>query len=73
MPIDSTRQKLHYETIHLDYEDHYYDAQSMRFREQFYYGPLFEGSILMAARLRIWPAAVVTVHSLSLSAFRTLW
>jgi SAM-dependent methyltransferase len=43
MSIDSSRQKRHYETIHCDYEDHYYDAQSMDFRERFYYDPLFEG------------------------------
>jgi SAM-dependent methyltransferase len=40
---DGARQKLHYEAIHSDYEDHYYDSESMAFRERFYYDPLFAG------------------------------
>jgi SAM-dependent methyltransferase len=83
MPIDSTRQKLHYETIHSDYEDHYYDAQSMHFREQFYYAPLFEGLDLNGcavadlacgsghsslALLKRFPNAVVTGFDISSAA-----
>jgi SAM-dependent methyltransferase len=37
------RQKEHYESIHDAYEDHYYDATSMAYRERFYYDPLFAG------------------------------
>src|SRR2546422_5606234 len=37
------RQKQHYETIHDDYERHYYDAPSMAFRNQFVYDILFAG------------------------------
>jgi hypothetical protein len=49
--IDSTRQKQHYEAIHTNYEDHYYDAQSMAYRERFYYDPLFEGLDLNGCRV----------------------
>ena len=37
----SAGQKEHFETIHDDYESHYYDEQSMAYRERFYYAPLF--------------------------------
>ena len=37
------RQKSHYETIHDDYERHYYDPDSMAYRERFYYRQLFDG------------------------------
>ena len=37
------RQKQHYEKIHDDYERHYYDPQSMAYRERFYYRQLFDG------------------------------
>jgi len=37
----SAGQKEHYETIHDDYESHYYGEQSIAYREQFYYAPLF--------------------------------
>ncbi len=43
MPIESLRQKQHYEAIHAEYEDHYYDPESMRYRERFFFAPLFEG------------------------------
>ena len=36
-------QKQHYESIHEAYESHYYDEQSMAYRERFYYAPLFAG------------------------------
>jgi SAM-dependent methyltransferase len=36
-------QKEHYEAIHDDYESHYYDDESMAYRERFYYAPLFAG------------------------------
>ena len=39
----SSRQKLHYETIHDAYELHYFDAQSMQYRERFMLGPLLQG------------------------------
>src|SRR5262245_36293910 len=37
------RQQQHYETIHDDYERHYYDASSMAFRSRFVYDVLFDG------------------------------
>jgi SAM-dependent methyltransferase len=36
-------QKAYFEEIHDAYNAHYYDASSMRFREEFIYDPLFEG------------------------------
>jgi len=39
---DALRQKEHYETIHEDYEAHYYDATSLAYRRQYIYAPLFE-------------------------------
>src|SRR6476660_5880416 len=81
--IDSTRQKRHYEAIHTNYEDHYYDAQSMAYRERFYYDPLFEGLDLngctvadlasgsghsSVALLKRFPKAVVTGFDISSSA-----
>jgi len=81
--IDSTRQKQHYEAIHTNYEDHYYDAQSMAYRERFYYDPLFEGLDLNGCRvadlasgsghnsvalLKRFPKAVVTGFDISSSA-----
>jgi len=41
MQSASNPQKGHYESIHAAYEDHYYDEQSMAYRERFYYAPLF--------------------------------
>jgi SAM-dependent methyltransferase len=46
MASGSGRQKIHYEAIHSDYESHYYDAQSMAFRDRYFYRPLFAGSDL---------------------------
>ena len=40
---DALRQKQHYETIHADYEAHYYDATSLDYRNRFIYAPLFDG------------------------------
>ena len=37
------KQKTHYETIHEQYEAHYFDAESMSFREQFVYDRMFAG------------------------------
>ena len=34
-------QKEHYNRIHDAYENHYYDRESMAYRERFYYAPLF--------------------------------
>jgi len=80
---DSARQKAHYEAIHSNYEDHYYDAQSMTYRERFYYDPLFAGLDLNACRvadlacgsghnslavLRRFPKAMVTGFDISASA-----
>jgi ubiquinone/menaquinone biosynthesis C-methylase UbiE len=42
-PQDSLRQKAHYEHIHDEYEAHYYDACSLRYREQFILAPLLSG------------------------------
>lgn len=39
----SLRQKAHYERIHDEYEAHYYDAPSLRYREQFIFDPLLAG------------------------------
>jgi SAM-dependent methyltransferase len=36
-------QQAHYEAIHDLYADHYYDAESTRYRKQFLYDILFEG------------------------------
>ena len=43
MSENSTRQRVHYERIHDDYETHYYDATSMAFRERFIYDLMFRG------------------------------
>jgi SAM-dependent methyltransferase len=43
MSESSTRQQVHYERIHDDYENHYYDATSMAFRERFIYDIMFRG------------------------------
>jgi SAM-dependent methyltransferase len=43
MKADVLRQKSHYETIHELYEAHYYDAESMLFRERFVYDLMFAG------------------------------
>jgi ubiquinone/menaquinone biosynthesis C-methylase UbiE len=40
---DSIRQKAHNERIHDDYEAHYYDPSSMRYRRRFIMRPLLEG------------------------------
>lgn len=40
---DSSRQKVHYERIHDAYEAHYYDDESLRYREQFIFDPLLSG------------------------------
>jgi SAM-dependent methyltransferase len=45
------RQKAHYETIHDEYEAHYYDAWSMAYRERFFFGPLLKGLDLNGQRL----------------------
>lgn len=37
------RQKEHYEAIHAEYAEHYYDEQSMAYRRRFYYDPAFAG------------------------------
>ena len=41
--VDSEIQKELYEKIHEEYESHYYDADSMAYRERFMYGNLFNG------------------------------
>jgi SAM-dependent methyltransferase len=80
---DSARQKAHYEAIHSDYEDHYYDAESMAYRERFYYDPLFGGLDLNGCKvadlasgsghnslavLRRFPKAIVTGFDISAAA-----
>jgi len=47
----SSRQKTHYERIHDDYGDHYYDLQSMAYRRRFVYEPMFEGLDLNGKRV----------------------
>jgi SAM-dependent methyltransferase len=39
----SARQKVHYETIHDEYEAHYYDRSSLAYRERFIFRPLVDG------------------------------
>ncbi|HER34128.1 MAG TPA: class I SAM-dependent methyltransferase, partial [Halothiobacillaceae bacterium] len=41
-PAAENPQKRHYESIHDAYRE-YYDAESMRYRERFMYGPLLDG------------------------------
>jgi SAM-dependent methyltransferase len=43
MGIESLKQKAHYEAIHGEYEAHYFDAESMVFRERFVYNVMFAG------------------------------
>jgi SAM-dependent methyltransferase len=41
-PASANPQKSHYESLHDAYQE-YYDPESMAYREQFIYGPLFDG------------------------------
>jgi SAM-dependent methyltransferase len=43
MRTDVLKQKAHYERIHAAYAAHYYDAESMSFRQEFVYDVVFEG------------------------------
>ncbi len=43
MRAEVLKQKTHYEAIHEDYEAHYFDRESMLFRERFVYNFLFAG------------------------------
>lgn len=43
MRAEVLKQKTHYETIHDEYEAHYFDAESMAFREEFVYRVMFAG------------------------------
>jgi SAM-dependent methyltransferase len=43
MKTDVLKQKVHYETIHDEYQAHYFDAESMSFRDRFVYNPMFSG------------------------------
>src|ERR1700737_4489299 len=76
-------QKEHYESIHEIYESHYYDEQSMAYRERFYYDPLFDELDLNGcavadlasgsghnslAVLRRFPKAIVTGFDISTAA-----
>src|SRR5262249_50403932 len=65
----SARQKAHYEAIHSDYEHHYYDAESMAFRERFYYA----GLDLNGCRVPTWPRAVVIIRLRCSGIFRRRW
>jgi SAM-dependent methyltransferase len=49
--MDSSRQKQHYTAIHDDYEAHYYDAPSMKYRSYFIYDWLFDGIDLNNKRI----------------------
>lgn len=46
---EANAQKAHYESIHEDYEAHYYDRSSMAYRHRFIYRVLFEGLQLHGA------------------------
>lgn len=41
--IIENKQKGHYEAIHDDYSDHYYDKESLAYRKKFILEPLFKG------------------------------
>jgi SAM-dependent methyltransferase len=43
MRTEVLKQKTHYETIHDEYEAHYFDRESMAFREKFVYDVMFDG------------------------------
>lgn len=47
----SQRQKEHYENIHTEYERHYFDDMSMRYRERYILGPLLSGLDLENAKI----------------------
>lgn len=47
----SDRQRAHYERIHDAYEAHYYDAESLAYRERFILDPLLGGVDLSGRRL----------------------
>lgn len=83
MTDGALRQKEHYEAIHEEYADHYYDEQSMAYRRRFYYEPAFVGLDLGGMKvadlasgsgfnsielLRRFPDAVVTGFDISAKA-----
>jgi SAM-dependent methyltransferase len=41
--MESSRQKQHYEQIHDAYEAHYYDRESLLYRDRFIFAPLLDG------------------------------
>jgi SAM-dependent methyltransferase len=43
MRSEVLKQKTHYERIHAEYEAHYFDRESMSFREHFVYNVMFAG------------------------------
>jgi SAM-dependent methyltransferase len=43
MKNESIRQKFHYESMHSEYQDHYFDTTSMKFRNIFIYNRIFAG------------------------------
>ncbi len=70
----SNGQREHFNAIHDKYEDHYYDAESIKYRERFIYGPIFHSIIQPNIKIlevgcgsghtaeflrRIFPAAMV--------------
>jgi SAM-dependent methyltransferase len=49
--LDSNRQKNHYQRIHASYESHYFDATSIKYREEFILDPLFKNAKLENKRI----------------------
>ena len=49
--MNANNQKSHYEEIHNDYEQHYYDPTSMAYRERFIYDVIFKGLNLNGKRV----------------------
>lgn len=47
----SSRQQAHYDRIHDDYQEHYYDAESMAYRRRFFYDVMFDGIDLNGQRI----------------------
>lgn len=50
-PVSDNPQAAHYDRILSDYDRHYYDVQSTRYRERFILGPLLEGIDLREQRV----------------------
>lgn len=51
MSEGSDRQKRHFDTILSDYDRHYFDSESRRYRDRFFFQPLFRGLALDGKRI----------------------